>query len=173
MNDAREGREAAWEAAQEGAELIAEGLHEQAIVELERLARAEPANEYALFFLGCAHYELGHYARALPPYVKALELAPRYVGAMLHLGHTLRMLGRYDEAIRLGLHALSLQREDSDTLHLLGACHFARGDDREAVAYLERFLATRPEVEAATEAHGMLQVLRGEVVPDVRDEPPD
>lgn len=173
MSDGAKDGEDAWEAAQEGAELIAEGRYDEAVVELERLIERQPDNEHAHFFLGCAHFERGRYARALPAYVKALELAPGYVGAMLHLGHTLRMLGRHEQAIRLGAHVLTLRREDPDALYLLGACHFARGDEAAATAHLERFLATHPEVEAATEAHGMLQVLRGEIVPAVSDEPPD
>jgi tetratricopeptide (TPR) repeat protein len=166
-------REVAWEAAQEGAELIGEGRHDEAVLELERLIEREPNNEYAHFFLGCAHYEQGRYAKALPAYVKSLELAPGYVGAMLHLGHTLRMLGRHEQAIRLGGHVLRLRPDDPDALYLVGACHFARGDTAAATAHLERFLRTHPEVEAATEAHGMLQVLRGEIVPATSDEAPD
>ena len=50
MADAEE----AWEAAQEGAELVAEGEHEQARTVLEALIAREPNNEYAYFFLGAA-----------------------------------------------------------------------------------------------------------------------
>jgi tetratricopeptide (TPR) repeat protein len=77
-----------WEAAQEGAELLA----------LER----QPRNEYAYFFLGSAYYEKEQYPQAMRAYVEALSIAPEYLGAMAHLGHTLRMLGRYGEAIRMG-----------------------------------------------------------------------
>lgn len=169
MDDAGEG----WDAAQEGAELIAEGRHDEAVEELEALIARQPRNEYAYFFLGCAHFERERYAKALAAYVKTLEIAPAYVGAMLHLGHTLRMLGRHEQAIRLGAHVLARRPEDPDALYLLGACHFARGDEAAATGYLERFLVTRPEVETATAARGMLQVLRGEVVPAVPEEPAD
>ena len=72
MADAEE----AWEAAQEGAELVAEGEHEQARTVLEALIAREPNNEYAYFFLGAAHFELTHYDKALAAYVKAISLAP-------------------------------------------------------------------------------------------------
>jgi tetratricopeptide (TPR) repeat protein len=97
--------------------------------------------------------------------VKALEIAPGYLGAMVNLGHTLRLLGRHDEAIRLGREILARSPEDGDALYLLGLTHFARGDAGAASTFLERFLATRPEAELALEVSGMLQTLRGEVVP--------
>jgi tetratricopeptide (TPR) repeat protein len=84
---------------------------------------------------------------------------------MVNLGHTLRLLGRHDEAIRLGREILARSPEDGDALYLLGLTYFARGDGAAASSHLERFLQTRPEAEIALEVSGMLQTLRGEVVP--------
>lgn len=175
MGDVRDTAEANehWDSAQEGAELIAEGLYDEAVVELERLIVRQPRNEYAYYFLGCAQFECARYAKALPAFVKALEVAPQYVGAMLRLGHTLRMLGRDDHAIRLGAQVLAREPEDADALYLLGACHFARGDRELATGFLLRFLATNPEVEAVNEAHGMLESLRADDPPTDSDERPD
>jgi tetratricopeptide (TPR) repeat protein len=159
-----------WEAAQEGAELIAEGEPEAARRVLEALAQTQPENEYAFYFLGSAHYELGQYEKALAAYVRALELAPGYVGAMVNTGHTLRMLGRYEQAIRMGKEVLAREKDDPDALFLLGTSHYARGDNAAAARYLERFIDTRPGPELLTEAHGMLQVLRGEVAPPDGDD---
>jgi cytochrome c-type biogenesis protein CcmH/NrfG len=156
--------EAAWEAAQEGAELIVDHQPEQAVTVLEALIAREPHNEYAYFFLGSAHYELRHYDKALAAYVASLRISPTYVGAMINAGHTLRMLGRYDQAIRMAHEVETRQKDDPDALYLLGASHFARGDNDAAMTYLERFLQTNPELEAAIEAEGMLQILRGQVV---------
>jgi tetratricopeptide (TPR) repeat protein len=155
-----------WEAAQEGAELIAEGDPERARVALEALARAQPENEYAYFFLGAAHYELGRFDKALAAYVKALEIAPGYAGAMINTGHTLRMLGRYEQAIRMGQQVLARDEHDPDALFLLGAAHFAQGDGAEAEHYLNRLLETRPGPELQTEISSMLEALRGSAVPD-------
>jgi tetratricopeptide (TPR) repeat protein len=150
-----------WEAAQEGAELIAEGDPERARDALEALARAQPDNEYAYFFLGAAHYELGRFDKALAAYVKTLELAPGYLGAMVNAGHTLRMLGRYDQAIRMGQQVLARDRHDPDALFLLGAAHFANGDSAEARTYLNKLLETRPGPELQTEISSMLEALQG------------
>lgn len=152
--------EAYWDSAQEGAELLREGEHEQALSQLTQLIAREPDNEYGHFFLGSAYYELEQYDRALKCYVRALELVPSYVGAMVHAGHSLRMLGRYNEAIRMASQVLLRAPNDSDGLFLVGACSFARGDDAKARDFLERFLHTNPELEVATEVEGMLQVIR-------------
>jgi cytochrome c-type biogenesis protein CcmH/NrfG len=165
--------EKAWDAAQEGAELLAEGEPERAVQMLEALLLREPKNEYAYFFLGAARYELGDHGKALRGYVSALEIVPEYVGAMVGAGHTLRMLGRYDQAIRMGQQVLARHKEDPEALYLLGASHFARGDAAAAEDFLARFLAQKPELEAATEAIGMLQVLRGEIVPAEPEDDPD
>lgn len=162
-----------WDAAQAGADLIADGEPERAVDALERLIEREPRNEHAYFFLGAAHYELGDFAKALRAYVTALSLVPNYVGAMIHAGHTLRMLGRYDQAIRMGQQVLARRKDDPDALFLLGASHFARGDNASAANYLSSFLSTGPEVEAATEAHGMLQIIEGQIVPAVPAVDPD
>jgi len=164
-DDERDDRtEAAWDSAEEGAELVREGEYAQAVAWLTALIEREPRNEYAHFFLGCAYFEQEQYSKALRPYLSAVEIAPRYVGALNHLGHTLRMLRRYDEAIRLGHQILAIEKNDPDALYLIGTSHFAAGNTEAAKAILERFLTTRAEPEVALEVEGMLQVLRGEIV---------
>src|ERR1700750_1586589 len=100
-------REEHWDAAQEGAELVSEGEYVQAVAVLSDLIAREPEHEYGSSSLGCAHYELEQFDKALKAYVKALELVPTYLGAMVHAGHTLRMLGRYNEAIRMAREVLA------------------------------------------------------------------
>lgn len=151
--------EAHWESAQEGAELLREGEREQAIELLTALLVREPQNEYGYFFLGSAYYELEQYDRALKCYVEALGIAPAYVGAMVHAGHCLRMLGRYREAVRMAHQVLTRAPHDPDAYFLIGACSFAVGEDAKAKDFLERFLQTNPELEVATEVQGMLQVI--------------
>lgn len=159
-----------WDAAQEGAELIAEGEIDEAIAELERVLDRDPKNEYAYYFLGAAHFEKGAFEKAMKASLKALEIAPEYLGALVQLGHTLRMMGRHQEAIRVARQLLAKNKDDGDALYLLGLSHYARGERSAAAEYLNRFLATKPELEVANEVHGLLQVLRGDVVPSEDDE---
>jgi cytochrome c-type biogenesis protein CcmH/NrfG len=162
-----------WDAAQEGADLIAEGNPEAAVAVLNKLVLEQPRNEHGYFFLGAAHYELGKWDLALAAYVKTLEIKPQFIGAMIATGHALRMLGRHEQALRMGHEVLKRDKNDADALFLLGATHFARDDGAAAIGYLERFLDTRPEAEVATEARGMLQVLRGEIAPAMPGDDPD
>ena len=151
----------AWEAAQPGAELLRQGLRAEAAAVLQQLSLEQPDNEYAFFFLGCAHFEGGQYLGAFKAFLKALELKPSYLGALLHLGHTLRMLGRYGEAIRAGREILARNSDDEDALYLLGLAHHARGDTDASIHYLTRYLETNPELEIALEIQQLLQELRG------------
>ncbi len=161
-----------WDAAQEGAELLREGDVDGAIDELERLVLEQPDNEYGYYFLGSAHFEKGNLDKAMKGFVVALEKAPEYVGAMVHLGHTLRLLGRYDQALRMGQQVLARDKHDADALYLMALTHYAIGDEAAAKGYLERFLATGPEVEVAQEAHGLLEILAGKAQPlEPGDEP--
>jgi tetratricopeptide (TPR) repeat protein len=153
-----------WDVAQEGAELVSEGEYERAVLVLTQLIAEQPDNEYGYYYLGCAHYELEQFDKALKCYVRALELVPTYLGAMLHAGHTLRMLGRYNEAIRMAHQVLARAAGDPDALYLIGACSFARGDNAQAQDYLERYLHTNPELEVATEVEGMLQIIRNKLI---------
>jgi len=162
MSDSPESR---WEDAEEAAERLKDGDPDGAVSAAEDVLSRDARNEYAWFFLGCAHFEKGELGSSLKAFVRALEIAPGYLGAMVNLGHTLRLLGRHDEAIRLGREILTRAPEDGDALYLLGLTHFARGDRAAATAHLERFLNTRPEAEIALEVSGMLQTLRGEVIP--------
>jgi tetratricopeptide (TPR) repeat protein len=152
-----------WDVAQEGAELVSEGEYERAVSVLSQLIAEQPDNEYGYYYLGCAHYELEQFDKALKCYVRALELVPTYLGAMLHAGHTLRMLGRYNEAIRMAHQVLARAPGDPDALYLIGASSFARGDNAQAQDYLERYLHTNPELEVATEVEGMLQIIRNKL----------
>ncbi len=159
-NDPRNGDR--WESAQEGAELLREHEVDAAVAELEAVVKREPDNEYALFFLGSAHFEGGRFDRAMKAYLAAVNVKPDYLGALAGVGHSLRMLGRHDEALRVARQILLKAKDDPEGLHLAGLAHFARGEGAAAAQYLERFLATKPEVEVAQEVAGLLDVLRGE-----------
>jgi tetratricopeptide (TPR) repeat protein len=158
---ARDGEK--WDAAQEGAELLREGEVDAAIRELTQVIARDGSNEYAYYFLGAAHFEKGAFDKALKSYLEALRIAPGYLGAMIGAGHALRMLGRHQEAIRMARQVLARAPDDGDALHLLGLAHYARGERAAATEAFERYLATRPELEAAQEVRGLLQILRGEV----------
>lgn len=162
MEDAQSKR---WEAAEEGMERLHVGEVDQAVTELLRVTSEDPDNEYAFHFLGHAYFEKEAYPEALKSYIEALRLAPEYVGAMIGAGQTLRMMGEYDRAIRMGQRVLQKDQDDGDALFLVGTAHFQKGENQAAKRHLERYLETGPELEVALEVEGMLQVVRDEVLP--------
>ncbi len=149
----------AWEVAEEGAELLREGLADEALNALNDALVEHPDNAYLHQLIAAVHYEKQAFTQALPHYVKALALAPNYAGALIGCGHCLRMLGRYEEAIRVGNQALSRDLNDGDALYLLGLTHFACGNNAECIQHLKRFLESNPELETAMEVQGILQSL--------------
>lgn len=151
--------EAHWDAVEEAADWLEVGELDKARALLEVIESTQPHNEYAHYFLGNIAFEQGDHARALNHYVKALACKPDYHGALIASGHTLRVMGKYDTAIRVGQQALLQHPDDQDALFLLGLSCFARGDAADAAAYLVRFLATKPELEARLEAQGVLEAI--------------
>jgi cytochrome c-type biogenesis protein CcmH/NrfG len=160
-----EARESHWEAVEDAIELLGTGLVDEAIDELRRLGAEEPENEYAFYFLGNALYEKKDYDKALAAYVRALELAPGYVGAMIGAGQALRMLGQHERAMRMGKEVLRLRKDDPDALYLLGLVAFQRGEYKLAHGLFARFLETGPEAEVRIEVEGIMQICRGEALP--------
>jgi cytochrome c-type biogenesis protein CcmH/NrfG len=154
-----------WEAVEDAVELLATGELDDALASLRDIAAGDPDNEYAFYFLGNAYYERKDYDRALAAYVRALELRPRYPGAMIGAGQALRMLGQYERANRMGQEVLRLRKDDPDALYLLGLIAFQRGEYKMAHGLLARFLETGPEVEVVLEVEGVMQICRGEGLP--------
>jgi tetratricopeptide (TPR) repeat protein len=154
-----------WDAVEEGAELLQTGELEEAVAELMRVTEAQPENDLAHNLLGTAFFEKRDYEKALKCYVRALEISPKFVGAMVGAGQSLRMLGRAEHALRLARQALLVSKEDPDALFLAGCLCYARGEGHAAKTYLDRFLETKPEIEAAIEARGMLKSIMGDDAP--------
>lgn len=151
---------ARWDAAQEGAELLREGEVDRAIEELTSVVAGDRDNEHALYFLGAAYFERGAFDKAAKAYIEALRVAPAFSGALVGLGHAMRMQGRPTEALKIGRELLERDEKDSDGLYLVGLSHYARGEAAAAERFLLRFLDSRPEAEVANEARGLLGVLR-------------
>ena len=172
MDDAERDKEL-WAAAEEGAELMSEGEHAEAIRVLSRVVTDQPQNHYALFFLGSALLEEREAARALKAFLGALALKPDYPGALIGAGWALHSLGRFREGVRVARQVLAKQKDDPDALYLAGLCHYAMGDNAAALTLLERFKSTRPELEVAMEADAIIKVLRGEATPLDADDDDD
>jgi tetratricopeptide (TPR) repeat protein len=162
MKTAGEAADAAhWQAVEEVVELLHEERFRDAIIEIRRVLQADAANPYAFYFLGIAFFEIGELEPARDAYMACLKLAPGHLGARVALSHVLRATGNVRGAIREGLDALERSPGHQDALHATGLAYHAYGDEDAARRYLEAFLRSKPEYDAAVEVQEMLGMLGG------------
>ena len=156
-----------WDAVSEAVETLREGDHDGALRELNAALDRDPTNAYAHFFVGNVHFEREDFELARQAYEEAVKHSPEYLGAIVGLGHALRSLGRFDEALRAGERALaaSENNDDPDAHFLLALTYAAKNDPSRAIPHVEAFIASRPEVEARYEAEALLQTLQGKAKP--------
>ncbi len=148
-----------WDAIEEGAALLEERRFEEGLLELKRVLAADPNNPYAFNLVGQALWELKQMEPARDAFRAAVLLSPDFLGARVGLSHALRKVGDLRDAERQARVALTRFPDDGEAYHALGLALAARGEREEARTCLERFLATKPEFEAATEARGVLAML--------------
>lgn len=156
---------ARFEAVEEAIELLREEALDEALPMLRAILERDPGNAYAHFYLGTALASESKHGPALAAFTEAERRAPGYLGAVVARGWCLHDLGRFAEAVRAGQRALELRAEDPDALYLLGVSHAELGQRAVAIAHLERFLATRPVVEAKHDAEALIAALRGKARP--------
>jgi tetratricopeptide (TPR) repeat protein len=156
-----------WDATEEARELLHEERFKEALADLRNLLKESPENGYAFFFAGTALYEIGELEAARDAYRACLAKMPRHLGARVASSHTLRQLGQHREALKEGLAALSQAPGDGDALHAVGLAYHAKGDMISARRYLDAYLETRPELEAALEVRTLLATMTA--VDDFRD----
>lgn len=154
-----------WDAVEEATELLREKDFAGAERELDAVLRRDPANPYAWHFLGAVHFEQSQFDKSLAAYREAVRLSPRYFGAILGVAHSLRLLGKLDDAISITEKLLKLLRdettkEDGDAHWLLALAYAAKGKVDQAIRHAEHYLMTHPELEARGDAEALLQSLR-------------
>jgi tetratricopeptide (TPR) repeat protein len=145
-----------WEAVEEAVELLHEERFREALEVLRELAKADPKNPYAFFFMGQGLYEVGEMEPARDAYRACLALAPAHLGSRIALCHVLRKLGDHREAIKEGMKAVEQAPTDGDALYAVGLAYAARGDNPAARRYLEAFLRAQPELETRLEVEAIL-----------------
>ncbi len=160
-----------WDAVEEAAELLREREFNAAALQLDGVLKMDPSNHYAWNFTGVLLFERGEFEEAAAAYREALTLSPRYLGAALGLGHSLRIAERIDDAIRAGELALTIVRggdalaEDGDAHWLLALCYSQKNKPDLAIRHAEAFLASNPELEAQADAKALIDTLRGRARP--------
>jgi Flp pilus assembly protein TadD len=153
--DALDGKH--WDEVEEAVELLHEERWLDAILEVRKILDDSPRNPYAFYFLGVALYETGKYEPARDAYRAAIAISPRYLGARVHLSHTLRLLKDQRGAIEQAEIARRQSPDDPEVWHALGMALALAGRKDDARRYLEAFLRSQPELEVSLEVRAMLE----------------
>jgi tetratricopeptide (TPR) repeat protein len=120
---------------------------------MNQIVVSDPA--FAPAYAKLAELRLAEYLRALRPgdetlveadgaARKAVELAPESSRAELALAEADFFEGKFDDAFRLGRHALDLNPLDTDIMARLGAAFVARDDVEQGAPLLQRAVALNP-----------------------------
>jgi TonB family protein len=91
-----------------GAQLITEGVYEQAVPVLERAVSLRPESAAAQYNLGLAQVKTGKYEAAVASIRKAVELKPNWPDAYNNLGLAYGGLNRWEEAAQAHREAIRL-----------------------------------------------------------------
>jgi tetratricopeptide (TPR) repeat protein len=93
---------------------------------------------------GILLYRMNDYATAAELIESAIALAPDVPAFWRNVCPIYERLGRQDDAIRVGRHALQFDQRDIQTLHNLALVHYRRLELDESIAYARRALALDP-----------------------------
>jgi len=149
-----------WTAVESATEVLLEGDYERGLSLLKEVLQADRSNPYAYHYLGAALFDLQKFREAHDAYRAAVKLSPRYLAARVGLAHTLRLLERPGASLREAQQALAFFPDDGAAHHAAGLALGALGERDRAIEHLERFLATRPELEAQLEARQVVEMLK-------------
>jgi adenylate cyclase len=120
--------------------------HDKAIAEAERAVALDPGGEGAHSVYATSLNYAGRSEEAIPFFQKAIRLNPfGSTSTFLHLGHTYRVTGRFEEAV--SAYKKSLQRApDNIYAHLgLAATYSMMGREKEARAEAAEILRINPK----------------------------
>jgi TolB-like protein/cytochrome c-type biogenesis protein CcmH/NrfG len=123
----------------------------------ERLGRAEellakavsrnPRSSIAHYFTGVLHKQRGQWNEAHAAFTRTLELNPSHAPAYAHLGHTLMLLGRAEEALDHIRYAIRLSPKDPTLGYwyvMAGEIELELGHTAAARDWLNRAVAVSP-----------------------------
>ena len=146
-----------WGEVEDAAELVRDEQPLAALESLRNVIATSPRNPYAYHWLGVALYEAGQLEPARDAYRAALALSPLYLGARVHLSHTLRQLDDPRGALREAETARRQKPDDPEVWHALGLAYLAQGDKDSARRWLMAFLDSTPELEVSMEVRAILR----------------
>jgi Flp pilus assembly protein TadD len=136
----------------------------QAVQLLRRVLAASPKNLDALFELGSLLCEEDQFSEGIALLRKAAALRPGFADAWYNIGHALERQGRRAEAREAYARAVTADPTYPDPLYNLGMIELDDARYREAVDWLQAYLALDGDSEWATKARKALALARMSLV---------
>lgn len=119
----------------------------EALSQLERLSEQLPPRYYLEFYKGHVHLEQKRYETAAEYFSSASELTPPpedQAAILTFLGLCLKETQRYNQALLHLKKAHLIDAQRTDTLNLLGFCHFKRNAYDQAIDCFKKLIALNP-----------------------------
>jgi ribosomal protein S12 methylthiotransferase accessory factor len=120
---------------------------EDAIARLMQMNSALPGKYYIRFYLGQVHLSRGDFESAVAHLRQAADLNPPdedLAGIYTYLGIAYKNQEQYAEALKALGKADRIDPERTDTLNLMGFCHYKQKAYEQAIACFERVIAINP-----------------------------
>ncbi len=89
-------------------------------------------------------YNAGEYRRAVEVTQQEIERQPRNMDSYAVLCWSLLRLGRYDEALEYAQQGMDINRNDPRMVEVVGEVHYYKGNNLEALQWLEEYTETAP-----------------------------
>lgn len=134
-----------------------------ALARLTQVLKSHPDNVAALTEFGLAHLGAGRPDAAVPPFQRAVALAPKAAHGHYHLGLALEQLGREFPAIAAFRQAVVLQPDLLDALQQLASLLRIQGEEAEARACDRRIVAAGPDAPLGLVSRARLLAEDGQV----------
>jgi ribosomal protein S12 methylthiotransferase accessory factor len=119
----------------------------QALKQLKSLDAQLPDKYYLQFYLGQIHLECGDHETALTYLEKALDLVPPaedMASVYTYMGICYKEMERFDAARQVLEKGHQVDPDRTDTLNLLGFCHYKLGAHEQAIVCFEKLVALDP-----------------------------
>ena len=152
-----------------GAGLVYREEIAKALPILKRAARLEPANFWAMFHAGYAHFRAGHFPEAEAYFTACISLRPDYWVNWFRRAVTLEKRGELKAAEDDLDTGLKLKPDDARALYERGVLANRMGRNPEAVAWLDRAVATGKPLSRTFLARGQIKNLLGDTDGGARD----
>jgi ribosomal protein S12 methylthiotransferase accessory factor len=120
---------------------------EAAMARLHQINKNMPGKYYVHFYLGQVYLNQGDYAQAITHLNQASDLEPPdedLAAIYTYIGIAHKEMAHYAEALAVLTKADKIDPERTDTLNLIGFCHFKQKAYEQAIAIFQRVIVLNP-----------------------------